>query len=953
MNTCKQFLFLPSVIFSVSLGLSGCGLIFAPQPSVEEAEAAPDDGSNGSDSGDEDAVGTLTVSPTQNSGYPEDLIRLQAQETFGDADRETEDITAACDWQSSDESVATVTSPGVLLAIAPGTTVVTVTYGEQQQTAAVEVLSFETGLVELTVDPPELEVPVNFSANFKAMGLYENGQARELTAYVDWTVADEEVAQIETGLNGNHAILGVASGETTLTAKYGDLESVAAVSVNAKGLDGLEIVPGVLALPVGVETQLSALGIFDDGSILDVTDSVAWASRDAGRATVTNEDGNKGRATAVAEGAVIITATAAEDEVEGTAELTVTAAEVEALTISPALPVLPLGATLELHADAVMSGGMAMEVTWEGTWAIGDEGIALLRPMEDGRMLVEGVTPGQTSLSHTFGGETQTVTLEVNNAALVELEIWPLEFSMPTGSHQAFYAIGTYTDNSRAGLTAVATWSSSNPVVAFVSSAQDPGVVSALSPGSVTVTAQVGEFTATAPLEVTDAEIISLQMHPPVLALPAGDDGALRVYAVYDNNDIREVTQEAAWSVEDVSLAIVSNAEGHRGEINALEPGETTVQATYEGLTDESVLIINDAPLESIFIVPFGGLETAPNRDEWLTAIGMYENGSTRVVTERATWSTSDPTLGQVSNIEGSYGRLTALLPGEFTVQAELDGKTAQITVSVADTAMTGIGVWPEETGVPVGLGVDINAYGIFSQEGLENWLTWEAVWTTSDESIATVENWPQNAGRVTGVAPGSVIITASVGDFSAEALVNVRNREVVSIEIGPENPVVPPDRIQQFVAIGTFDNGASRDITEDVVFSSSDSTVAAVIEAFPGVISTASPGEVTVTATLDDVSGSTTLTVQAVEPQSILISPISPVLNLGGPHQFYATAIYEDDITSDVTGLCTWTSSDTSVLLVFDEGGAKGRAFGVQAGTSTVTADCLGFTTETSATVY
>ena len=169
MNTYKQVFFLPSVIFSISLSLSGCGLIFA-QPSVEEAEAAPDDGSNGSDSGDEDAVGTLTVSPTQNSGYPEDLIRLQAQETFSDADRETEDITAACSWQSSDESVATVTSPGVLLAIAPGTTVVTVTYGEQQQTAAVEVLSFETGLVELTVDPPELEVPVNFSANFKAMG---------------------------------------------------------------------------------------------------------------------------------------------------------------------------------------------------------------------------------------------------------------------------------------------------------------------------------------------------------------------------------------------------------------------------------------------------------------------------------------------------------------------------------------------------------------------------------------------------------------------------------------------------------------------------------------------------------------------------------------------------------------------------------------------------------------
>ena len=180
-------------------------------------------------------------------------------------------------------------------------------------------------------------------------------------------------------------------------------------------------------------------------------------------------------------------------------------------------------------------------------------------------------------------------------------------------------------------------------------------------------------------------------------------------------------------------------------------------------------------------------------------------------------WSTSDPTLGQVSNIQGSYGRLTALLPGEFTVQAELDGKTAQITVSVADTAMTGIGVWPEETGVPVGLGVDINAYGIFSQEGLENWLTWEAVWTTSDESIATVENWPQNAGRVLALPRGVIITAASVEDFSAEALVNVPE-SVVSGEVGPEAGGAS-GQIQQFVAIGTFDNGADRDITEDVVF--------------------------------------------------------------------------------------------------------------------------------------
>jgi uncharacterized protein YjdB len=254
---------------------------------------------------------------------------------------------------------------------------------------------------------------------------------------------------------------------------------------------------------------------------------------------------------------------------------------------------------------------------------------------------------------------------------------------------------------------------------------------------------------------------------------------------------------------------------------------------------------------------------------------------------------------------------------------------------------------------VTLGLSRDINAYGIFSQEGLENWLTWEAVWTSSNDSIATVGNWPSDPGTVYGIAPGTVTITASVGDFSAGAIVTVRDREVVAIEIGPATPTVPPDRVQQFVAIASFNQGPTQDITGDVEWSSSDSSIAAAIEAYPGIISTSAPGEVTISASLGGIVGTTTLIVEAATPQSVLVSPISPLLERGGPHQFYATAIYEGDNTSDVTGLCTWTSSNTSVLLVFDEGGAKGRAYGLQAGTSTVTADCLGFTATTSATVY
>ena len=901
----------------------------------------------------EDEVGTLFLNPTEIQGYAGEMLRIDAMVNFTDENRTDEVITGDCEWRISPETVAVIDSPGVVLALSPGDAVVTVTYGDQTQTAAVSILELADNLDSLTIDPAAMEVPVDFTLEIKAMGLYSNGQARNLTESAQWSITDETIAQIENGEGGTKWIRGVASGSTQVKATFGDFTAIADIEVEVKGLLEVEIVPDALALPVGVSSQLNAIGIFDDGSILDISTSVIWSSGDPGRATISNEEGQNGIVTALGQGEVIITATSEEDNISGDGMLTVTAAEVESLTINPALPSLPTGATLRVQADAVMSGGQALETTWEGTWSIADEGIAVIRPMDDGRMLVEGISPGTTALTHSFGGTTVEVSLEVTTAELVSLEIWPQNPQMPLGTSQAFYTIGTYTDNTRAGLTAVSVWTSTDPSIAFVGNTPEPGFVSALAVGTVEIQATIGNISVSTTVDVTDAEIVSIQMHPPVLALPAGDDGQVKAYAVYSDNSIREVTGEAAWSIDDVGIAVVSNADGQRGEITALNPGEAVVTASFATFTDQTALTITDAPLENIFITGWGQLETTPDRNEWLTAIGMYANGSTRVVTDRVTWSSSDTSIAQISNLEGAYGRLTAVAPGEVTITAELDGKTAQQSVLVIDSSMVDIGVWPTEVNVTLGLTRDINAYGIFSQEGLENWLTWEAVWTSSDETIATVGNWPTDPGVVFGVAPGTVTITASYGDFSAECTVTVRDREVVSIEIGPNSPTVPPDRVQQFVAIASFDQGPTMEITGDVVWSSSDSSVAAAIEAYPGIISTSAPGEVTISATLGDIVGTTTLTVEAATPQSVLLSPISPILERGGPHQFYATAIYEGDNTSDVTGLCTWTSSDTSVLLVFDEGGAKGRAYGLQAGTSTVTANCLGFTATTSATVY
>jgi hypothetical protein len=81
-------------------------------------------------------------------------------------------------------------------------------------------------------------------------------------------------------------------------------------------------------------------------------------------------------------------------------------------------------------------------------------------------------------------------------------------------------------------------------------------------------------------------------------------------------------------------------------------------------------------------------------------------------------------------------------------------------------------------------------------------------------------------------------------------------------------------------------------------------------------------------------------------------LAPVNPILDRYENRPFYATALYDDDSTGDVTQLCTWGSSDPETLLVLDEPFAKGFSVGLSAGSATVTVTCGQLTDSTSVTV-
>ena len=100
----------------------------------------------------------------------------------------------------------------------------------------------------------------------------------------------------------------ISLGETTITATDSATliqgRTIVFVSGDAAQLRAIVVTPNPATIPVGQTAQLSALGVYDDGSTKDVTSTVTWSSSNEASVTVAAS----GVATGVAAGDATITA---------------------------------------------------------------------------------------------------------------------------------------------------------------------------------------------------------------------------------------------------------------------------------------------------------------------------------------------------------------------------------------------------------------------------------------------------------------------------------------------------------------------------------------------------------------------------------------------------------------------------------------------------------------------
>ena len=804
---------------------------------------------------------SVAVTPTHPSIAAGTSAELTA--TGGYSDGSTQDLTHLVTWSSADTEVVTVSNAdggrGIATGVASGTTEVSATL--EGVTGSTDFDVTAAVLASLEVTPASPAIASGTSISLTATGTYSDGSNQDLTDLVTWTTSDASVVTVSNASGSEGRATAIDSGSAEVSAVLGGVTGTTDVEVTDATLTAVEVSPASPAMAAGTSLPLSATGIYSDATTQELTDVVTWATSDGGVVTVSNAGGSEGLATAVALGTAEVSATLG--GLTGTADVEVTDAELTAIDVTPALPVLAAGTSLALTAIGTYSDATTQELTDVVTWATSDGGVVTVSNAGGSEGLATAVALGTAEVSATLGGLSGTTDVEVTDAELTALDVTPALPLLAAGTSLVLTATGTYSDATTQELTDVVTWATSDGGVVTVSNAGgSEGLATAVALGTAEVSATLGGLSGTTDVEVTDAELTALDVTPALPSLAAGTSLQLTATGTYSDASTQDLSAAVTWTSADAAVATVSNAGGSEGLVTAVAFGAAEVSAMLDGVTGTTDVDVTSAVLTSIDVTP-ALPSLAAGTSLALTATGTYSDASTQDLTALVTWSSDDTGVVTVSNAGGSEGLATAVAPGTADITATLGGVVGITDFDVTAAVLTSIAVSPPSPATAVGLAVALTATGTYSDASTQD-LTGLVTWSSADTGVVTVSNAGGSEGLATGIAIGAAEISATLGVVVGTADLDVTAAVLTSLAITPSVPSVLLGLTLQLTATGTYSDGSMVDLTSAVTWSSDDLAIVVVsnLPGTEGVVLGVALGGADLTATYASLDASVALTV-------------------------------------------------------------------------------------------
>jgi phage tail sheath protein FI/uncharacterized protein YjdB len=425
------------------------------------------------------------------------LLQLSASGSFSDGSSAT---PPGVNWVSSDPTVISVTSAGIVTAMGLGTATLTVTSG--LISASVTLTTTAATLVSIGVTPSAPSLPIGQTLQLAATAKYSDLTSPDVTSAVTWACNTLSVATfIGTpaiplspgelyGLSASAATVQATVPWTfpaSMTPTPVTASPAIPLTVNAAAVTALTVVPTSPTVPLqvqGAESEppgFSVVATYSDNKS-HPSPTVTWSSSNQTVATV---DQNSGALKVLAVGTTTVTATFTDSTVTphytviGSTTLTVTSAHLTTLTVTPQVLSIAGGLTQQLTATGVFDDGTSADLTGSATWSSSNPTDATVIATSGLVSAGKGITSAASlTIEAQWMGLSANANLTVNPPILQTLVVSPLSTSVLSGQTQQFTATGTMSDGT--AWSGTPAWTPSAPNIASVNA---QGVATALAPG--------------------------------------------------------------------------------------------------------------------------------------------------------------------------------------------------------------------------------------------------------------------------------------------------------------------------------------------------------------------------------------------------------------------------------------------------------------------------------------
>ena len=603
--------------------------------------------------------------------------------------------------------------------------------------------------------------------------------------------------------------------------------------------------------------------------------------------------------------------------------------EVESIAISQPSAEMEIGETLALKATVSPSNATYDGMTWTSTKP------KVASVTEEG--LVSALSEGNTTITVMVSGKTAgcVVTVVKGFVAVTSIKLDKASLEMVEGDTETLTA-GVSPDDAT---DKTVTWTSSEKGVATVKD----GVVSAISPGTATITAKAGDVTATCKVTVQKRIIAveSIELNKAELSLVEGESETLKATVKPDDATDKTIS----WTSSDSSIAVVDN----NGKVTAVKEGETTVTATARERTASCKVVVQKKfiPVTSVSINQ-DAIELFAGESLTLTAAVKPDNATDKTVT----WKSSNSAIAKVED-----GKVTALAVGETMVSAAAGDKTATCKVTVKQR--------PRVTSLTLSessFNGYINKYYSINATVIPSDAQYDLEWSSSNTRVAVVEG----SGLSRDIHTKDFGTTGiTVKDKISGKTASVTVRTVVTDFEWKENtgstyagyPLVTIDEGEEYQLHYSCSPSSATHVFEDLsnlVFYEPTYVVespSVISISSEGIVKGLKAGIIGIKPTgriIKGSSGSDRVYI-AVKSKTVAVSEVrldKTTVSLSVGSSITLTATVLPDNASNKT--VSWKSSNTSVATV----DSNGKVMAIAGGSATVTATAGGVSAKCSVTV-